>query len=98
MGVLGFLILLWLFGRIGGGGGGSPASALIGTGPPVVVVTVLDPKADEGWTERVKRNREDYARRHGVYSQSWTAALVVMLIEMKRISYFLPKQHTISIA
>ncbi|KAF2272927.1 alpha-1,6-mannosyltransferas-like protein subunit [Westerdykella ornata] len=62
--VLGFVAILWLFGFIGGRGGSS-AAAIIGTGPPVVIVTVFDPRADAAWVEKIKANREDYAKRHG---------------------------------
>ena len=67
--VVGLLTVFWLLGRIAGGGG-SGGSALIpavaiGSGPPVVIVTVLDPKADAQWTSQIKKNREDYAKRHG---------------------------------
>ncbi|KAF2741761.1 glycosyltransferase family 34 protein [Sporormia fimetaria CBS 119925] len=62
--ILSFLTFLWLIGRIGGESG-STAAAIIGTGPDVVIVTVLDPKADAGWIEKIKKNREDYAKRHG---------------------------------
>ena len=37
----------------------------IGSGPPVVVVTVIDPKADPVWMQKIKSNREEYAKRHG---------------------------------
>ncbi|KAF2256829.1 glycosyltransferase family 34 protein [Trematosphaeria pertusa] len=68
LGILGFLTILWLLGRIGGRGGRSTpaiAKVAIGTGPPVVIVTVLDPKANPAWIEKIKKNREDYAKRHG---------------------------------
>lgn len=48
---------------MGGGSGG--AAAVIGSGAPVVIVTVIDPRANSAWVEKVKRNREDYASRHG---------------------------------
>jgi mannan polymerase II complex MNN11 subunit len=69
IGILGFLTVLWLFGRIGGGSDSAviPAAA-IGTGPPVVIVTVLDPKADPAWVDKIKKNREQYARKHGGFS------------------------------
>lgn len=60
-------MLWWLAGRISGGG--SSAAAIIGTGPPVVVVTVIDPKADAAWVQQIKRNREEYAKRHGAWSE-----------------------------
>ena len=69
LGILGFLTVFWLLGRIGGGSSNTQASHLpkvaIGSGPPVVIVTVLDPKADQGWTAKIQKNREDYAKRHG---------------------------------
>jgi mannan polymerase II complex MNN11 subunit len=65
--VVGLLTVLWLLGRIGRGGGGSALipSVAIGSGPPVVIITVLDPQADARWTKQIKNNREDYAKRHG---------------------------------
>lgn len=70
IGILALLTLIWLFGRSGGGGGGNGLStaALIGTGPAVVIVTVIDPKADPAWVQKIKQNREDYAKRHGSYT------------------------------
>jgi mannan polymerase II complex MNN11 subunit len=66
VGILAFLTILWLFGRIGGSSDKSVIPAVaIGTGPPVVIVTVLDPKADPAWVEKIKKNREQYARKHG---------------------------------
>jgi mannan polymerase II complex MNN11 subunit len=65
--ILGFLTLAWLFGRIGGGSNTSvlPAIPPIGSGPPVVIVTTIDPKADPIWVSNIKKNRDDYAKRHG---------------------------------
>ncbi|KAF2866092.1 alpha-1,6-mannosyltransferas-like protein subunit [Massariosphaeria phaeospora] len=73
VGALGFFTLLWLFGWIGGGsssnsvlpGGVASTISLIGTGPAVVIVTVIDPQANPAWTERIKKNREEYAKKHG---------------------------------
>lgn len=66
--ILGFLTILWLL--QGRDDGGDIAVSLpkvdIGSGPPVVVVTVIDPKADAEWVEKIKQNREDYAQRHGM--------------------------------
>lgn len=44
---------------------GIPSPSIIGTGPPAVIVTVLDPNADTEWTQKIKRNREEYAKKHG---------------------------------
>ena len=70
-GIVAFLGILWLFGVLGGSSG-KPAwtaanipKVAVGSGPPVVIVTVLDPKANPTWTEKIKKNREDYAKRHG---------------------------------
>jgi mannan polymerase II complex MNN11 subunit len=67
--ILAFVAVFWLLGKTGGGSSDSRAPSLpkvaIGSGAPVVVVTVLDPKADPGWVAKIKRNREDYAKRHG---------------------------------
>lgn len=71
VGILGFCTLLWLLGGRGRGsqgGGWSPANipkVAIGSGPPVVIVTVIDPKADPAWVQRIKSNREEYAKKHG---------------------------------
>jgi mannan polymerase II complex MNN11 subunit len=65
LGVLGFLTIIWLLRRTGGESRGE--AAIIGSGAPVVIVTVLDPKADSTWLQKVKRNREDYASRHGMW-------------------------------
>ncbi|KAL5115976.1 putative alpha-1,6-mannosyltransferase mnn11 [Pleosporales sp. CAS-2024a] len=68
--VLGFLAVYWLLARMGAGSHSSPNAPVlprvaIGSGPPVVIVTVLDPKADQAWVARIKQNRESYAKRHG---------------------------------
>ena len=34
--------------------------------PEVVIVTVLDPKMKESYKQKMKENRDDYARRHGM--------------------------------
>ncbi|KAH9875454.1 hypothetical protein J1614_004946 [Plenodomus biglobosus] len=73
LGMLTFMGILWLFGMIGGGqtSKGARWSAAdiprvaIGSGPPVVIVTVLDPNANPTWTQKIKTNREEYAKRHG---------------------------------
>lgn len=72
--MLAFMGFLWLFGIIGGGttSQGPKWSAAeikkvaVGSGPPVVIVTVLDPEADATWTQRIKSNRIEYAKRHGM--------------------------------
>ena len=68
--ILGFLTLFWLLGRSGGSSSDAKAPNLpkvvIGSGAPVVIVTVLDPKADPVWVSKIKHNREDYAKRHGM--------------------------------
>lgn len=67
--VLGFFTLLWLLGIIGGRSSSAPLvdipKVAVGSGPPVVVVTVLDPSANPAWTQKIKANREDYAKKHG---------------------------------
>lgn len=71
VGILGFLGLIWLLSGRGGSSKGNGWAAAnipkvaVGSGPPVVIVTVLDPKADSQWTQRIKDNREAYAKRHG---------------------------------
>jgi mannan polymerase II complex MNN11 subunit len=51
--------------KVGGWAAANLPKANIGSGPPVVVVTVIDPKADAAWTQKIKSNREEYAKRHG---------------------------------
>ncbi|KAF2639133.1 alpha-1,6-mannosyltransferas-like protein subunit [Massarina eburnea CBS 473.64] len=75
VGILGFLTVLWLLGRTGNDGGSAAQKATtpvpkipkvaIGSGPPVVIVTVIDGKADPTWAAKIKKNREDYAKKHG---------------------------------
>lgn len=64
--ILGFLTFIWLVGHAGGRekGVGIP-KVQIGSGPPVVIITMIDPKADAAWVKRIKANREEYAKRHG---------------------------------
>jgi mannan polymerase II complex MNN11 subunit len=74
-GILGFFVLIWMLSGSGGTSrtkskvGGWTAANIpkptIGSGPPVVVVTVIDPKADPVWMQKIKSNREEYAKRHG---------------------------------
>lgn len=67
--VLGFLTLLWLLGVIGGSSSSAPLANIpkvaVGSGAPVVIVTVLDPKANPAWVQKIKANREEYAKKHG---------------------------------
>ena len=58
--------------------------ANIGSGPPVVVVTVLDPKADPAWTQKIKRNREEYAKRHGMFCST---TILCIFNKMCRINW-----------
>jgi len=75
-GVLGFFVLIWMLSGSGSTskrtskivGGWKPANIPkpnIGSGPPVVIVTVIDPKANPTWVQKIKSNREEYAKRHG---------------------------------
>jgi mannan polymerase II complex MNN11 subunit len=73
--ILGFLAVFWVLGKIGGGGSIDAMApklpnVVIGSGAPVVIVTVLDPKADAGWVSKIKANRQDYAKRHGTAASS----------------------------
>jgi mannan polymerase II complex MNN11 subunit len=67
--ILGFLTFFWVLGKVGGGSTDAKAPSLpkvvVGSGAPVVIVTVLDAKADPGWVAKIKKNREGYAKRHG---------------------------------
>ncbi|CAO2650853.1 Nn.00g091500.m01.CDS01 [Neocucurbitaria sp. VM-36] len=71
IGILGILGLVWLLGGRGSSTQGASwtvaniPKVAIGSGAPVVIVTVLDPRADPAWTQRIKTNREEYAKRHG---------------------------------
>jgi mannan polymerase II complex MNN11 subunit len=71
--VLGFLTLFWLLG-IGGSSSSAPLANIpkvaVGSGAPVVIVTVLDPKANPAWVQKIKANREDYAKKHGTSSST----------------------------
>lgn len=70
LGILAFLTVIWVLRRIGGGDKGvSIPKVAIGTGPPVVIVTVIDPKADPAWVQKIKKNREQYAKKHGAFYQ-----------------------------
>jgi hypothetical protein len=69
LGILGFLTTFWLLGRLLRGGSSSGANlpkVAIGSGAPVVVVTVIDSDADPIWARKIKQNREAYAKRHGM--------------------------------
>lgn len=66
LGALGFFTLIWLMRKATGGEKGANLPKVdIGSGPPVVIVTTIDPKADVAWVAKIKKNREDYAKRHG---------------------------------
>jgi mannan polymerase II complex MNN11 subunit len=70
LGILGFLTIFWLLGKIGSGSGSNAPNlpkVVIGSGPPVVIVTVIDSKADAAWVRKIKQNRDDYAERHGTF-------------------------------
>lgn len=66
--VLGFLTLYWLLGT-GGSASSAPLANIpkvaVGSGAPVVIVTVLDPQANPAWVQKIKANREEYAKKHG---------------------------------
>lgn len=66
--ILGFLSVYWLLGKLGGSSDSNAPNlpkVAIGSGAPVVIVTVLDPKANPEWVAKIKHNRESYAKRHG---------------------------------
>jgi mannan polymerase II complex MNN11 subunit len=66
--VLGFLTLLWLLGA-GRHTSSTPGVNIpkvpVGSGPPVVIVTTIDPRADAAWVDKIKANRQAYAKKHG---------------------------------
>ncbi|ORY18738.1 galactosyl transferase GMA12/MNN10 family-domain-containing protein [Clohesyomyces aquaticus] len=62
--ILGFLSILWLWKRSGGASGLEP-SGIVGSRAPVVIVTVIDPRANAAWVAKIMKNREDYAKKHG---------------------------------
>jgi mannan polymerase II complex MNN11 subunit len=67
--IVGFLTVYWILGKLGGSTDSSAPNlpkVAIGSGAPVVIVTVLDPKADPVWVAKIKQNREGYAKRHGM--------------------------------
>ncbi|OAG07016.1 alpha-1,6-mannosyltransferase-like protein subunit, partial [Paraphaeosphaeria sporulosa] len=65
VGILGFLTLIWLLRRTGGDAGANIPKVAVGSGPPVVIVTTIDPRADAAWAAKIRKNREDYAKKHG---------------------------------
>lgn len=73
LGILGLMAILWMFGIIGRGGASQEPQwsaakiekVAVGSGPPVVIVTVIHPEADPTWTQKIKSNRNEYANRHG---------------------------------
>lgn len=70
LGIAGFLTLIWIFRSLGGSDAGANIPKVaIGSGPPVVIVTTFDPKADVVWADKIKKNREAYAKKHGVFDQ-----------------------------
>ncbi|KAF1836870.1 alpha-1,6-mannosyltransferas-like protein subunit [Decorospora gaudefroyi] len=74
-GVTCVFLLIWLLSgggtsstraaKVGGWTAASIPKVAVGTGPPVVVVTVIDPQADPAWIDKIRNNREEYAKRHG---------------------------------
>ncbi|KAF9738070.1 hypothetical protein PMIN06_002910 [Paraphaeosphaeria minitans] len=65
VGILGFLTLIWLLRRTGRDAGANIPKVAVGSGPPVVIVTTIDPRADAAWAAKIRKNREDYAKKHG---------------------------------
>jgi mannan polymerase II complex MNN11 subunit len=99
--ILGFLTLFWLLGRTGGNrdsNAPSLAKVAIGSGAPVVIVTVLDPKGDPGWVAKLKHNREDYAKRHGTSHRLCSAVQCTrrgMKLTPHRLQNILPLQRPV---
>lgn len=66
--LLGFVTLLWLLGarrHSSSTPGVNIQKVPVGSGPPVVIVTTIDPRADPTWVTRIKANRDAYAKKHG---------------------------------
>lgn len=72
VGVLSLLAILWLRGGSGHRGDLTVKipKVAIGSGPSVVIVTVIDPKANPAWAQKIKSNREAYAKKHGALPDS----------------------------
>ena len=89
LGILGFLTLMWLFRRPAGRDAGvNIPKVAIGSGPPVVIVTTFDPKADAAWVGKIKKNREDYAKKHGAS----ISCRIKIHTDMLRLSDVLPRK------
>ncbi|KAF1811229.1 hypothetical protein P152DRAFT_459633, partial [Eremomyces bilateralis CBS 781.70] len=61
---IGVVAAIWLLSNLFGGSGSSKVRVPSGM-PPVVVVTAFDPKEKDRWTQHIRRNREEYAKKHG---------------------------------
>jgi hypothetical protein len=94
--ILGFLSVYWLLGKLGGSSDSNAPNlpkVAIGSGAPVVIVTVLDPKADQGWVAKIKQNRESYAKRHGMFGLGVPSERQV--IDEYRLQDLLPVQRPV---
>lgn len=106
-GILGFFVLVWMLSGSGGTttrkgtkvGGWTTANIpkpKIGSGPPVVIVTVVDPKMDPTWTAKIKKNREVYAKKHGMlHASGQVTAKIGRILTSIRLSHLLPNQQSV---
>lgn len=65
---LGILALLFLLSKVFGGGGGHTKESIPAGTAPAVIVTVFDMDRNQELRDKIKTNREQYAKRHGVFS------------------------------
>ena len=106
-GILGFFVLVWMLSGSGGSttrkgtkvGGWTTANIpkpKIGSGPPVVIVTVVDPKMDPTWTAKIKKNREAYAKKHGMlHASGQVASNIRQILTSIRLPNLLPNQQSV---
>jgi mannan polymerase II complex MNN11 subunit len=79
------MITLWMIMHLFSGSSSSSSAARnsnarnLGPAPPgtpeVVIVTVLDPKMKDEYLRKIKENRDDYARRHGMDLHNYNATV-----------------------
>ena len=98
VGMLAFLALIWLLRGAGSDAGASIPKVAIGSGPPVVIVTTIDPRADAAWANKIRKNREDYAKKHGASAARPLAAAAAArqaILMISRVPDLLPRQQPV---